>query len=282
MPARVDVIIPVYNRPVLANDAITSVLNQTFQEISIYIIDDGSHENVQASGIREKERLHYYNLEHNHGVSYCRNFAVSKGKAEFIAFLDSDDLWHPQKIEKQLDFFEKHHELNWVHTNENWLRGGQPVKQHKRFKKQGGIFLDRLFERCLISPSAVMFRRSFYEKNGGFLEHFKVAEDYELWLRLNLENPIGYLEDPLTIKQAGEWTQLSSTIKIDHYRVLALHRFYRMFKNNAAFNSLLKQKWHHEISAKTAILLNGAIKYNNQYDINRYQLWGKLFKTLRT
>lgn len=265
----VDVVITTYKRPKLTLEAIDSVLKQSYDNLRIFVIEDGSDE--LASTLPSDKRIIYQRLEKNQGPSYGRNLGASLGDAEYVAFLDSDDLWQPSKLEKQIAHLERNDE-NYIHTNEKWFRHGQEVKQRSRHRKQGGKFIERSFELCLISPSSVLFRRQFWQSHGGFLPHFRVAEDYELWLRLNFEFEIAYLDEPLTIKRAGDWPQLSSNYLLDHYRVLALHRFYRLFKNHSGFapvgpafvKSLLK---------KVDILIKGAKKYHHVEKLNQYQRW---------
>lgn len=275
----VDIIIPVFNRDGLLRESIETVINQSYKNTFLYVIEDGSNLTAKlVSSFTRYKNIAFIQLNTNQGVSYCRNLGASLGKGKYIAFLDSDDLWEKPKIEKQVEFLESHSEINWVHTNETWVKNGIIIPQKKEHKKQGGKFLERLFERCLISPSSVFFRRSFFESEGWFLPHFRVAEDYELWLRLNLKHPVGFLEEPLTVKRAGEWEQLSRTTEIDKWRVLAMHRLYRLYRNDPDFLEHF-QEWKFHILKKTNILIQGAKKYNHVEKLIRYQNWLNVFNT---
>lgn len=283
----VDIVIPVYNRDDLFLECLNLVINQTYGNRHIYVVEDGSNlagkyissfnENEALDDANDRnlqKRISYVRLNENHGVSYCRNLGASLGKGKYVAFLDSDDLWEPLKISRQVEYLEKHSEFNWIHTNETWQKNGVVIKQKKEHTKQGGQFMKRQFERCLISPSSVMFKRDFFESQGWFLPHFRVAEDYELWLRLNLKNPIAYLNEPLTIKRAGDWDQLSRTPEIDKYRVLALHRLYRLYKNDNDFKGLFSD-WKIELIKKIQILIKGAEKYGHVQKLAKYKRWLK-------
>ncbi len=281
---KVDVIIPTYNRTQLTYEAVESVLQQTYNNLNIIVIEDGSHKfrSIARKMLLNDNRIRYVALFKNRGVSYSRNLGVSLGNGEFIAFLDSDDLWHREKITEQLNFFDKNQEIHWVHCDETWNKKGRLIKQKKEHRKVAGIFTTRSFKRCLISPSSVVFRRSFWEqKKACFLNHFRIAEDYELWLRLNFENPIGFIQKPLVIKRAGRWPQLSQTAEIDRYRVLALHRFYQMYSKEPSF-SKVADEWRTEIFHKIKILKKGAIKYNSKTRYKQYQNWEIFFKIDRT
>ena len=281
----VDVVIPVYNRDHLLLECIHSVINQTYEHLSVYVIEDGSDlaakyfsSNNNQTFSKNKKSISYIRLNTNHGVSYCRNLGASLGKGHYIAFLDSDDQWDTCKIYRQLEYLKNNPEYKWIHTNEIWQRDGEVITQKKEHKKEGGQFINRLFKRCLISPSSVMFNRSFFESCGGFLHHFPIAEDYELWLRLNLKNPIAFVDEPLTIKRAGNWNQLSRTPEIDKWRVLALHRLYRMYKSDPDFICYF-ETWKTELIKKTQILIKGAEKYGHFQKLQRYQNWLKVFNT---
>ncbi len=278
-----DVIIPTYQRSFLTLKAVESILAQSYKKVCLYVIEDGSNSFTPiAKQLFLKENdLHYVRLYQNKGVSYARNLGASLGKGDFVAFLDSDDIWLPHKLKLQIEFLQKNKNINWVHCNEIWQKNNRIIKQRREHRKQGGLFVKRMFKRCLISPSAVLFRRFFWEKHAkGFLPSFRVAEDYELWLRLNFEHPVGYLEDPLIIKNGGNWDQLSRSIEIDRQRVLALHRFYLLFKNNPRFKKI-QEEWSKEIIRKINILQKGALKYKNYFRLKEYQSWEMLFNKNR-
>lgn len=287
----IDVVIPVYGRPKLSKEALQSVLKQDYPgRINIYIAEDHFPNysktlciNHIASLQKYYSNRYIYHIRYtkNRGPAATRNLAAFTGTAPFLAFLDSDDLWMPQKLSRQIDYLIQNKKSQWVHTNEQWFRNNIPVKQKARHRKMGGFFLNESFERCLISPSSVLLRRIFYAKLGGFQESFIVAEDYEMWLRGLIAADIGYLPEPLTIKRAGNWPQLSSRTEIDRYRVLALHRFARDHRNSGD----LRISWPIFFEAaikKINYLIKGAIKYNHAVNIRRYRSWLAAFTRMRT
>ena len=277
-------VIPSYARPELIREAVKSVLQQTHRHLNVFVVEDGT--SLFASSARKlsqgDERVSYISLFSNKGVSFARNIGASLGRGEFIAFLDSDDLWLKDKLKHQLELLNGNPNMNWVHCDEIWNKNGRPVKQQKYHRKQGGIFTERSFERCLISPSSVLFRRSFWEaQKTNFLNHFRVAEDYELWLRLGFQNPIGFVDKALVVKRAGNWDQLSRTIEIDRYRVLALRRFHREYSRQEGFADI-EPAWRQEILKKIRRLKKGALKYGHTKKYSQYQNWEMLFSIERT
>ncbi len=284
MQPLVDVVIPTRQRPELTAQALQSVLRQTLPAFHAYVVEDGEEilrGHPAMAAMLTDTRVSLLATKKTSGPAVARNTGASAGRAPFIAFLDSDDLWLPEKLERQITYFAQHADIHYQHCEEIWLRDREPIKPRARHRKQGGFFIQRAFELCLISPSAVMFRRPFWERYGGFAPSFFVAEDYELWLRLNLNFPVGFIETPLVIKQAGAWAQLSSTKEIDRYRVLALHRLWRLEKSNPRLKDVL-DTFVSEALRKCSILYKGALKYGREDRAAEYQRWIKVFNRLRT
>lgn len=278
---RVDVVIPAFGRPALLNEAIESVLRQTYSDLSLFVVDDGSPHPIAPQVVFSDPRLKLLRLEKNGGSGPARNYGVAAGTAPLIAFLDSDDLWHPQKLERQVHYLSEHAGCEWLHCNEVWMRGSLEVKQRAEHRKQGGQFLERAFVRCLIATSAVVIRRRFFERHGGFARPFRICQDFELWLRLLADAPVGFLEEALAIKRTGDWVQSSATPEIDRFRVLALHRFYRQIRRDATAQAYIAPLLS-EAGRKSRMLLMGAEKYGNHRRLRAYQAWFTLFNARRT
>jgi glycosyltransferase involved in cell wall biosynthesis len=157
------------------------------------------------------------------GVAAARNAAAAMASTEFIAFLDSDDLWGPDKLARQLDFMRAHREYAISQTEEYWRHNGSfrnPGARHR--KRAGDIFVESL-RTCLISPSAVIMRRELFQEMGGFDEDLTAAEDYDLWLRILLDHEVGLLAETHVTRRAGHKGQLSATIPaLDRFRILTL------------------------------------------------------------
>ncbi len=243
MRPAVSVIIPTYNRRTLVGEAIGSVMAQRWAgpEFTgeLIVVDDGSTDGTAAELDRlagevkartdDRVRMHVLRTE-NRGVAAARNRGVAIAQAPLLAFLDSDDLWLPQKLERQLQFMRAHPQYEIGQTEEIWMRGGRRVNPGLRHRKRAGdIFIDSL-RTCLISPSAVIVSRELFRELGGFDERMPAAEDYDLWLRILVNHEAGLIAEPLVIRRAdsmlhgnGEAGQLSATVPaIDRFRILAL------------------------------------------------------------
>jgi glycosyltransferase involved in cell wall biosynthesis len=219
----VSVIIPTYNRGWILKETIDSVLAQDFTNFELIVVDDGSTDNTQ--GILNSYKKDIVILrQDNKGVSSARNKGIASASGQFIAFLDSDDLWLSQKLSVQVDFFNTNPEALICQTEEKWIRNGIRVNPKKRHKKFSGDIFEPSLYLCLVSPSAVMIKRSLFEKTGMFDETLPACEDYDMWLRISCRYPVYLIDTPLIIKRGGHADQLSRSSGLDRYRIQSLKK----------------------------------------------------------
>jgi glycosyltransferase involved in cell wall biosynthesis len=224
------VIIPTHNRADVLGRAIASVLGQTWADLELIVVDDGSTDET-ASVLAEFDDPRLTGMhQENKGVSSARNLGLAASGGRFIALLDSDDYWMPDKLEKQLRFMaESGFEI--CQTDEIWVRNGQRVNPRLKHVKPAGWFLERSLELCLISPSCVMFSRALWDELGPFDERLPACEDYSLWLRVGARHPVGLVPEALTVKTGGHADQLSRRIiGLDLYRIYAMLALLRGLK----------------------------------------------------
>jgi glycosyltransferase involved in cell wall biosynthesis len=223
----VSIIIPTYNRASWLLEAVESVFEQTVRDFELIIIDDGSTDDT-AESLKKSARPFMYRFQENQGVSHARNQGLLSARGKWIAFLDSDDLWLPKKLESQLRFLSENPEACICQTEEIWIRNGRrvnPGKKHQKFS--GDVFVPSL-KLCLVSPSAVMIRNDLFEQVGLFDETLPACEDYDLWLRIAARFPIFLLDQPLVIKRGGHPDQLSRTTQaLDRLRIQSLVKLLR-------------------------------------------------------
>ncbi|MBW1698889.1 MAG: glycosyltransferase [Deltaproteobacteria bacterium] len=219
----VSVIIPTFNRGWILKEAIDSVLAQDFKHFELIIVDDGSTDNTRQVLEPYSDRLAIIRQQ-NAGVSSARNRGIASARGQFVAFLDSDDLWLPQKLSRQVSFFESNPDALICQTEEIWVRNGVRVNPKNRHKKESGTIFKRSLALCLVSPSAVMVRRSLFDKVGGFDETLPACEDYDLWLRVSYRYPIHLIETPLIVKRGGHPDQLSLSAGLDRFRIYSLKK----------------------------------------------------------
>jgi glycosyltransferase involved in cell wall biosynthesis len=218
---RVSVIIPTFDRGWCLREAVDSVLAQEFTDFELIVVDDGSTDGTAEllEVYRPKVRLL---RQTNRGVSAARNRGIAAAAGGLIAFLDSDDLWLPQKLATQVDFFRVHPDALIAQTEESWVRNGRRVNPGKRHRKRSGMIFEPSLDLCLVSPSAVMVRRELFDRVGLFDEGLPACEDYDLWLRVSCCIPIHLIDIPLIIKRGGHADQLSRAGGLDQYRIASL------------------------------------------------------------
>ncbi len=247
---QVSVVIPTFNRAALLSRAIDSVLAQTRPADQIIVVDDGSTDATAEVLERYGSAIEVIQ-QPNRGVSSARNRGIEAAAFPWIALLDSDDCWHPQKLRRQIDFHCKNRDLRWSHTEEIWIRNGRHIAQKKHHAKVEGEAFYASLPFCKIAPSTVLIAKTLFEEAGYFDEALPVCEDYDLWLRVLRRYPVGLLHERLTTKYAGHPQLSFSHYILDRYRVEALCKH------------LPDPLVEAEIAKKIAILQKGAQKYKN-------------------
>ncbi len=257
---RVSVIIPTYNRRDFAREAIASVCAQTYRDFELIVVDDGSTDGT-ARIVKEFRQGRadsiQYIFQTNQGVSAARNHGVVRSSGQLLAFLDSDDVWQPEKLATQIAFFNAQPTAQICQTQEVWLRRGLRVNPRNKHRKSGGDIFLRSLELCLVSPSAVMMQRTLFERMGGFDEQLPACEDYDLWLRIAARLPVDLIALPLVIKRGGHADQLSHQFwGMDRFRVIAL----RKLLDSGVLSDEQRLATIRMLHKKCRILAQGAIK----------------------
>ena len=272
---KISVIIPTYNRKKTLARAIQSVINQSFSPFEILIIDDGSNDGTEE-WVKENFQNIKYIYQNNHGVSSARNVGIENAYGDWVAFLDSDDEWIPNKLYEQVKSIESNPKMKFFHTNEIWIRNGVRVNQMKKHKKYGGYIFEKCLDICRVSPSSVLIQKEVFDNIGVFDESLRVCEDYDLWLRITSKYPVVFLDEPLIYKYGGHADQLSKVNDgIESYRIQSLEKIIK----SGSLNDEQKVKAVNALVNKMKIYSKGLekrkkldalrdIKKNIQYWIN--------------
>ena len=220
----VSVIIPTYNRKHTLKRAIQSVYIQSLPPFEIIVVDDGSNDGTKE-WVKQKYPDIKYIYQKNSGVSSARNKGIKIARGDWIALLDSDDEWLPNKLNEQINKIKLNLDVKILHSNEIWIRNGVRVNQMKKHKKFGGYIFEKCLDICRISPSSVMLKKAIFDDIGTFDESLKVCEDYDLWLRITSKYPVCFLDIPLIKKYGGHSDQLSKAHDgIEFYRIQSLQK----------------------------------------------------------
>lgn len=258
----IDVIIPTHNRAHTLTRAISSVFNQSYKQFQIYLIDDASSDESFEiiKPYLSDPRFHYHKLDVNVGVSEARNTGVQLGQSTYISFLDSDDEWHREKLQTQIEFMNENKECHFLHSEEIWIRNGVRVNPKLKHSKVSEDIFNRSLHHCLISPSTVLMKRQLFLDCGGFDPSMVVCEDYDLWLKILMIHEIGFIASPLINKYGGHADQLSHKfVAMDYWRIKALIKLLQ----NSKLNETQKINVLEMIKSKSKLLLLNFKKYGN-------------------
>ena len=257
----ISVVVPTYNRKQLVRRALESIRRQTLQPFEVIVVDDGSTDGTFEMLESEYPEFRHIRQPHS-GVSKARNLGLTFcGKNNWVAFLDSDDEWKPNKLEKQAVWIARNPEYSICHCDEIWIRRGARVNPMKKHRKSGGWIYPSCLPLCVVSPSAVLIHSSVFEQVGEFDESLPVCEDYDLWLRISNQYRLGYIEEKLVVKHGGHDDQLSRAYPaMDQYRIVALDKILRHGNLDREARNLTLSV----IVEKLNIYINGARKRNRE------------------
>jgi glycosyltransferase involved in cell wall biosynthesis len=247
----VTVIIPAFNRPDMLRRAIQSALAQTYRDLEILIIDDGS--SIDLSSIVKEfddRRISYHKRSINLCVAGARNRGIELAKGEYVALLDSDDEWKPEKIERQLrDLRNKgpDFKLSYTLIDLFYDETGKIVERNG-YSKEGDILDDLVFNELLETPSSWMAETKVLKEVGGFDHNISWGEDWDILLKLAQRCKIALINERLTVKHEHSGVRLSNNL--DGKRG-TLDSFIRIYKNNF-------QLFRRYPKARSSLLINMA------------------------
>ena len=215
---KVSIVIPTYNRAWLLRKAILSVLNQTYQDFEIIVVDDASTDNtIDAINALNSKKIKYIRHDVNKGEAGARNTGILNTNGQYIAFLDDDDEWLPKKLELQVNKFENSPQkvgliytgsISYYYKENKLIRKTQNIPLHK------GEMYHILMKRNIIGPpSCVLIRRKCMEKIGLFDSAIAYGLDYDYWIRISKHFDFKYLSEPL-VKYRVHENRLSNNIEL--------------------------------------------------------------------
>jgi len=272
------IIVPTYNRAKFLKIAIESVLNQTFTDYELIIVDDGSTDdtaqlvkkylkNLTPNTKNLKPKISYIHQPHQ-GVTPARNRGIKEAKGEFICFLDSDDRFRKEKLQITYKYIQKHPQYKVFHSEEVWYRNGALLPQKIHHKKPSGNVFKDAVKLCCVSISTAAIKREIFEQIGIFDESLPACEDYDFWLRVTAKFPILLIPQYLTIKEGGQHNQQSKKYPaMDRFRIYALKKILEQ-------GNLSEDQYkitYKELKNKCNIYIKGALKRNKKEEVQYYR-----------
>ena len=211
----VSVVIATYNRSRQIREAIDSVLAQSVPVREVIVVDDGSKDDTRAQLLAYGDRIRPF-FQANGGASAARNHALRMAQGSWIAFLDDDDVWLPEKIKQQWDLVRKNPALGLVYCSDYAVDEQLRVLYSREAQPQNrGEVFDRLLIKNFIFTSCVIARRDAIEKAGYMQPEFKFAQDWDLWLKIAAEHPVDFAPAPLVLYRQSPTGCLTHDMKAD-------------------------------------------------------------------
>ena len=255
----VSVVIPVYNSEQYITECIDSALTQTYQNIEIIIVDDGSTDNtVNIISEYNNELIKLFHQK-NTGSGAARNHGIEQASGTWIAFLDADDIWLPDKLQKQLEHCS---DLDWSHTD-LYLHGDvypRHTKTTELTPKHSGFILKNLLVENSIGTSSVIIKKEILQKLGAFNTDLRALQDWDLWLRVAAENQICYVDEPLVYYRVH-----SSSVSRNVRKTLPYHL--NLIKNVFSQNGLARdlQELKHEALSRSCHICSQIAEQEEDY-----------------
>ncbi|MEM9923939.1 MAG: glycosyltransferase [Cyanobacteria bacterium P01_D01_bin.50] len=219
---KVSVIIPAYNAMIYLPKTVESVLKQTFTDFDVIIVNDGSSDNIEQWANTITDNRVKLVSQKNQGAAAARNTGIAHAKGEYIAFVDSDDLWEPSKLEKQVYCLDNNPDVGLVYV---WVASidakGNDLGKLYSNHSEGYVWEKMLQGNIVWSGSAAMVRRDCFEKLGVFDQNLRFAEDWEMWIRISRNYSFAAIKEPLVYYRHHPNNKSQHYIKkIDNFRLI--------------------------------------------------------------
>ena len=253
----VSVIITTYKRePPILKRALESVINQTYKEIEIIVVDDSPSDYLRRDEIEKLvngyESVRYIKHDTPQGACVARNTGMNQSHGEFIAFLDDDDEWYPQKIEQQLNAV-VNDKIALVYCGNDVINDDTGVFKHDKRKFVSGMIFESLLEDNFIgSTSYPLLRKDRLVEIGGFDPLMQSSQDYDVWLRIANKYEVTYIEEPLVLYHVHSGDQITKNPK---KKIAGLERIYS--KNKEYIESNPNAKWSRTIKIAPFYAMEG-------------------------
>ncbi len=229
MEQLISIIIPFYSQKNWLQESLESLANQEYSHFEVILINDGSKEDIEEiiAHYSKKMTLHYC-VQKNAGPAVARNLGIEKANGKYICFLDADDVWEPQKLNKQLEF----HHLNkfkWSITNYQLFLDESKEKLPIKHHLQGGDVFNKSLFSCAIATPTVMIESEILKNNKQlrFIEETRFGEDTLFWFNLLSLYPVGFLDEILTHVRIRE----NNAAKMVNIQLSARAYIYKYLKN---------------------------------------------------
>jgi len=269
----ISVVIPTYNREKLVIEAIKSAINQTYRPLEIIIIDDGSSDNTSSkveiliSKTKVSNCSFKYIKQLNKGGNSARNVGVKNSQGKYIAFLDSDDLWLPKKLEMQIKLMNIKSEIGAIYCGvKEYDSDTKIMSEEKREFKQGSILKELLIKDITAPTSTFMIKKKVFKHTGLFDESLNARQDWDMWIRIAEKYEIHAVEKNLSVLRLHRGTRTASNplneiesykkIRIKYKKQLNNLNYIKRREAKANFLKRIGRIYHHYKISKIKAIRN--------------------------
>jgi len=229
----VSVVIPTYNCARYLPDAVASVWAQTRDAFEIIVIDDGSTDKTKVALKPFMDKIFYIDFVNNKGLPFARNTGIQQSQGEYVAFLDADDIWLPEKLQTSLDYFERYPEIGMVYSKHINIdeKGCIRAGKIKRSLPSGNIFQKLYSEENFVICSSVVVRKEVFYTAGTFDTGLINCQDWDLWLRIAYYYKVAGINKALTKYRHSSKSLSKNRTNVLKYQKVVLEKIYRQFKD---------------------------------------------------
>lgn len=229
----VSVILPTYNYAQFLPESVGSILLQTYKSYEILVVDDGSTDNTKEVLSPFMQKIKYIKLEQNRGLPIARNIGIQSAQGKYIAFLDADDLWLPEKLQTDVNYFDQHPEVSMVYSRHINIdeKGYTLSSNRKKRLPSGNIFIQLFSEQNFIISSSVVVRRDVFATTGLFDERLFNCQDWDMWLRIAFYFKVAGINKPLVKYRHNPRSLSKNRDNVLKYQKLVIDKTYNTFND---------------------------------------------------
>ena len=226
----VTVIVPSYNSRAFVTAAVDSVLSQSYPNVELIVVDDGSTDDTKQVLENYGDKIRYL-FKTNGGVSLARNFGIEQARGEYVAFLDADDSWLPEKLEKQIEAINSSPNAGAAHTS--FYLGNQNLEivgKRKPLRSIRNVLEDLFFVGNVIgTPSSVVAKKSIFEEIGGFDPELSQCADWDMWIKLALKTDFAFVDEPLIIYRQHDGNMSKNARLLETDSTLMFEKAFKLY-----------------------------------------------------
>jgi len=261
----VSVIIHTYNNEKFIAETVESVLNQTYKDYEIIVVDDGSEDGTRDALIPYMQKIRYHYKE-NGGIASAKNAGISLSETEFVAFLDHDDLWVPDKLQLQMEHFNENPQIGLVYAKYTSFRDGKELRTKPEKGYSGWIFKE-LLAKSFIQTSTVVVKRECLDAAGPYDETFSLGDEYDMFLRIARKFQCGFVDKGLTRYRVHDTNASNNDFLFDNENLGVYKKIYNNFTDLDGVEKKILRKRIARYSMKVAegLYSQGKLEESKEY-----------------